>query len=215
MERYKGKVSHWEVWNEPDSGVYWSKQDGLKSYCALLKDVYVAAKRIDPNFKILNGGLANGLASINNLYDNGAKNYFDILNIHHFESPLHEGGIKGVKAYPRLAYKIMSRKGDGHKKIWITEIGCPGVRRGAKIKGWWMGKNPTEKQQAAWVKKVYTELLKEHYADKVFWAFFRDTKEHWDTGVDYFGLVRWDFSKKPSFKAYRESFDKWKSGKLR
>ena len=76
--RYKEKVKHWEVWNEPDSQVYWSKQDGLKSYCALLKDVYIAAKKVDPDCKILNGGLANGLAYVNKLYDNGAKDYFDI-----------------------------------------------------------------------------------------------------------------------------------------
>lgn len=209
IKRYKANITHWEVWNEPDSGVYWSNQDGLKSYCSLLKDVYLAAKEVHPDCKILNGGLANGLASVNKLYDNGAKDYFDILNIHFFESPLHEGGIKAVKAYPRLAYKVMLRNGDKDKKIWITEIGCPGVKRGAKIKGWWMGKNPTEKQQAAWVKKVYSELLKEHYADKVFWAFFRDTKEHWDTGIDYFGLVRWDFSKKPSFSAYKEVYSSW------
>ena len=213
IERYKDKIKYWELWNEPDSGVYWSKQDGLKSYCELLKEVYIAAKKADPECKILNGGLANGLASVNRLYDNGAKGYFDILNIHFFESPLHRGGIKGVTAYPKLAYKVMSRNGDGDKKIWITEIGCPGVKRGLKVKNWWMGKNPTERQQADWLKKVYTELLKDKHVDKIFWAFFRDTKNHWDNGVDYFGVIRWDFSKKPSFKNYKESFNIWKENR--
>ncbi|MBN2831068.1 MAG: endo-1,4-beta-xylanase [Candidatus Omnitrophica bacterium] len=213
IKRYKDKVKYWEVWNEPDSAVYWSEQDGLKSYCALLKDVYIAAKKVDPECKILNGGLAQGLASVNRLYDNGAKDYFDILNIHFFESPLHQGGIKAVEAYPKLVYKVMLRNGDTHKKIWITEIGCPGVRRGLKVGNWWIGKNPTEKQQAIWVKKVYTELLKNKNVEKVFWAFFRDTKNHWDNGVDYFGLVRWNYSKKPAFKAYKESFKSWQKTK--
>ena len=31
---------------------------------------------------VLNGGLAQGLASVNKLYDNGAQGSFDILNIH-------------------------------------------------------------------------------------------------------------------------------------
>lgn len=210
---YKDKIKYWELWNEPDSGVYWSKQDGLKSYCKLLKEVYIAAKKTYPECKILNGGLANGLASVNRLYDNGAKGYFDIMNIHFFESPIHRGGIKGVTAYPKLAYKVMSRNGDGDKKIWITEIGCPGVKRGLRVKNWWMGKNPTERQQADWLNKVYTELLKDKHVDKIFWAFFRDTKNHWDNGVDYFGLIRWDFSKKPSFKAYKECFNIRKDNK--
>ena len=104
----------------------------------------------------------------------------------------------------------MSRNGDCHKKIWITEIGCPGVRRGLAVNKWWLGKNPTEKQQASWLKKVYTELLKDENVEKAFWAFFRDTKEHWDNGVDYFGIIRWNYSKKPAFNAYRDSFNAWK-----
>lgn len=211
--RYKDRVKYWEVWNEPDSSTYWSEQDGLKSYCALLKDVYIAAKKADPDCKILNGGFANGLSSINHFYDNGAKDYFDILNIHIFENPLNKNAIKAVTSYPKLAYKIMSRNGDAHKKIWITEIGCPGVKRGEKVKNWWMGKNPSETQQAKWVKDVFTALVKDAHIEKVFWAFFRDCKGHWDNGVDYFGLVRWDFSEKPAFSSYKKCFINWDKSK--
>ncbi|MFH1281162.1 MAG: family 1 glycosylhydrolase [Candidatus Omnitrophota bacterium] len=214
IQRYKDQVKYWEVWNEPDSAVYWKQQDSLKSYGGLLKDVYLAAKEIDPECKILNGGIANGLASINHLYDNGTQDYFDILNLHFFETPLHgQNAIKAVASYAKLAYKVMVRNGDAHKKIWITEIGCPGLHRKLSTNNWWMGNNPTEAQQAQWLKDVYTELLKNPQVEKIFWAFFRDTKKHWDNGVDYFGLVRWDYSIKPSFKAYKESFKKWKKNK--
>jgi len=209
IEHYKGKIKYWEVWNEPDSSTYWQPQDGLKGYCSLLKEVYLAAKEVDPECIILNGGLANGLASVNKLYDNGAKDYFDILNIHFFENPLNPNTIKAVAAYPRLAYKVMSRNGDSHKKIWITEIGCPGVKPGTDTKKWWMGKNPTEKQQAKWLTDVYTVLLKDKNVEKIFWAFFRDCHEHWGTGVDYFGIVRWDFSKKPAYTSYLKCFKEW------
>lgn len=207
--RYKDKVKYWEVWNEPDSTTYWSRQDGLKSYCALLKDVYSAAKLVDPDCRILNGGLALGPASVNRLYDNGAKNYFDILNIHIFENPLYPGRDKAVSAYPKLARKIMERNNDANKEIWITEIGCPGVKKGIDIADWWLGKNPDEKQQAEWVKKVYTELLNQNLVSKIFWAFLRDCNNHWGTGVDYFGLVRWDFSPKPAFYSYKEIAEEW------
>lgn len=211
ISRYKNKVKYWEFWNEPDSSIYWNPQDGLKTYCKLLKEVYIAAKKVDPECKILNGGLANGLANVNRLYDNGAGEYFDILNIHYFENPLHGTAIKAVLAYPKLAHKVMSRNGDGRKKIWITEIGCPGVPKAKAVKNWWAGGNPNERQQAKWVKQVYTELLKNKNVECIFWAFFRDCQGHWGNGVDYFGLVRWDFSKKPSFEAYKECFLKWKA----
>jgi len=209
IQRYKNQVKYWEVWNEPDSAVYWKEQDSLKTYCLLLKEVYLAAKQIDPECKILNGGIANGLASVNHLYDNGAKDYFDILNVHFFQSPVNPGSINAVTSYPKLVYKIMQRNGDGNKKIWITEIGCPGVKKGLVVDNWWMGKNPSESRQALWLKEVYTELLKNQQVEKIFWAFFRDTKDHWNTGVDYFGLLRWDFSKKPAFYAYQKCFNQW------
>lgn len=209
IRRYKDQVKHWEVWNEPDSAIYWKDQDGLKAYCLLLKDVYLAAKKIDPECKILNGGLTSGLSSVNHLYDNGAKDYFDILNVHSFQTPLNKMAIKAVVSYPKLVYKVMQRHGDKNKKIWITEIGCPGVRRGLPVNNWWLGKNPTEAQQSRWLKQVYTQLLKDPHVEKIFWAFFRDTRGHWDNGVDYFGLVRKDFSRKPAFYAYQQCFRKW------
>ena len=208
--RYKDRIKYWEVWNEPDSEVYWPAQDGLKSYCRLLKAVYPAAKKTDPDCKILNGGLAKGLASINDLYNNGAKDYFDILNLHFFESPLHEGGIKAVIAYPQAARKIMAANKDADKKIWITETGCPGVKPRVKTGNWWIGDNPGEREQALWLKKVYDGLLEDKNVEKVFWAFFRDCSGHWKNGVDYFGLVRWDYSRKSAFEAYKEYSGKWK-----
>jgi hypothetical protein len=208
IQRYKDQVKYWELWNEPDSPTYWKEQDSLKSYCVLLKEFYIAAKQIDPECKVLNGGLANGASSINHLYDNGAKDYFDILNIHFFQNPLHPGSIQAVANYPKLAYRIMQRNGDGDKKIWITEIGCPGVRD-SSVDNWWLGKNPDENRQAKWLKDVYAQLLKDPHVEKIFWAFFRDTQNHWKNGVDYFGLVRWGFSRKPSFYAYQECFRKW------
>ncbi len=210
--RYKDKVKHWEVWNEPDSAIYWNPQDGLKSYCKLLKEVYLTAKKIDPGCKILNGGFSNPTVSVSKLYENGAKDYFDIMNIHIFESPFNSGAEKRILAYPKFAYKIMKRNNDENKKIWVTEIGCPGLKDGVETKEWWLGKNPTEKQQAEWVKEVYSNLIYAQAVDKVFWAFFRDTNQHWKDGTDYFGLLRWDFSKKPGFDAYKECYKKWQNG---
>lgn len=213
VKRYKDKIKHWEIWNEPDSHIYWSQQDSLKSYCGLLKDVYIALKQIDPDCKILNGGLANGIASVNHLYDNGAKDHFDILNLHFFETPLAPDAIKRVIVFPKLAYKIMVRNGDQDKKIWITEIGCPGVKRGLKVGNWWLGDNPNEAEQAEWLEAIFTNLTREKFVEKVFWAFFRDTKEHWKDGVDYFGLLRWDFVRKPAFFSYKKCFNVWKKSK--
>lgn len=208
--RYKGKVKYWEVWNEPDSRIYWEPQDGLKEYASLLKETYRLLKGIDPECRVLNGGLAEGTASINNLYEQGAAGFFDILNLHYFDSPLVPGALNRVAAYPQLAAKIMARNGDADKKIWITEIGAPGVAAGIKVKNWWIGGNLTEEQQAKWLSEVFTKLLKDKKVEKVFWAFLRDCKNHWGDGTDYFGLVRWDFSRKPAYHVFERCVQDWR-----
>ncbi len=204
VKRYSGAVKYWEIWNEPDSSVYFKPQDMLTTYVALLKDTYRAIKQADPRAQVLNGGFAEGILSVNRLYDNGGKDYFDILNLHIFEFPMREAAIKAVASYPRLARKIMDRNGDTAKKIWITEIGCPGIKGGLKVKNWWAGVNPSEEKQAQWLTQAYEALLDDASVEVIFWAFFRDTKDHWKDGTDYFGLIRNDFTLKPAFKAYQK-----------
>ncbi|MDI6758722.1 MAG: family 1 glycosylhydrolase [Candidatus Omnitrophota bacterium] len=213
VERYKDKIKYWEIWNEPDSSIYWEPQDGLVSYCALLKKVYPAIKEIDPEIKVLNGGLSGGYRSVNRLYDCGVKDYFDILNMHIFDTPLNPDAVKAVTSYPKLAHQVMVRNSDKDKKIWITEIGCPGIPGNIETKNWWFGENPDELKQAKWLKQVYTELLRDKNIEMVFWAFFRDCKGHWLDGTDYFGLVRWDFSQKPAYFAFKESRNRGRSSK--
>jgi len=214
VSRYKDKVKYWEIWNEPDSPVYWVERDEMKGYAQLLKESYQVIKESDPSAKVVLGGLTSeALFPLKNIYRNGGKDYFDVVNIHPFTNPLAPGRLQRVKVIYKNIRKEMVKNGDGHKKIWFTEIGCPGVKEAVKANGWWEGKSPTEKQQARWVREIYSELLSLEDVEKIFWAFFRDTKEHFKNGVDYFGLVRWDFSKKPGVSAYKKCVRKWEHTK--
>jgi len=206
ISRYKDKVKYWEIWNEPDDQQYWTPQDGMARYTELLKKTYIKAKEVDPECKILNGGLSKTITlSLKRIYKNDGKGYFDILAIHPFVNPLNEVDVARVKGLYNGCKKIMQDNADD-KKVWFTELGAPGVRRPSQSNSWWLGMSPTEEQQAAWVKRFFTEILPElPDCERVFWAFFRDCKNYWNNGIDYFGLVRWDFSKKPSFDAYKES----------
>ena len=210
ITRYKGRVGYWEVWNEPDDETYWAPQDHMVRYSSLLKDVYRAAKRIDPGCKILNGGLSkNIIFSLREIYKNGAGKFFDILAIHPFVNPLNEVDVARVKGLYNGCKKVMRDNADD-KKIWFTELGAPGVEKPDRTNSWWLGLSPTEEEQAAWVRKVYAEILPQMPdCEVIFWAFFRDCKGHWDNGIDYFGLVRWDYSKKPAFLEYKKFADAW------
>ncbi len=219
IQRYKGKVTHWEIWNEPDDPTYFSPQDGMVRYTALLKKVYRRAKEVNRECVILTGGLSKSpVFSLKEIYKNGGKGYFDILAIHPFANPRNEYAVSRVRGLYRGCRKVMKENGDEGKKIWFTEIGCPGVKAPGPQNSWWEGRSPTEKEQAAWVKYIFTECITYEGVEKIFWAFFRDTNDHFHNGVDEFGLVRWDFSKKPAFFAYKNCSLKWKkthSGSLR
>ena len=64
-------------------------------------------------------------------------------------------------------------------------------------------KVPRKTEQAEWLSRLYSERTRWPEVEKIFWAFFRDTADHFHDDVDHFGLVRNDLSIKPAFSAYR------------
>ena len=211
VSRYKYTVKYWEIWNEPDSKTYWQPQDEMKTYTELLQRCYRAAKEIDPSCKIVLGGMtAQGVYAMRRIYELGGKDYFDILNIHPFINPLRKQDLKRIYALYTNIERIQKQFADTNKKIWFTEVGCPGVPSGVDGKGWWEGVSPDEKEQANFLRTVYTDIIELPNLEKVFWAFFRDNDEHFKNDVDYFGLIRWDFSKKRSYAVYSDRYRRWR-----
>lgn len=202
-DHFKNDVKYWEIWNEPDYDFYWTPQDEMQSYTDLLKKVYPALKAVDPTCVVVLGGLSQSCSiQLKRVYQWGGKDFFDVVNIHPFVDPLQSNAMELLHGEYRGVYKVMEKNKDEEKPIWFTELGCPGIDR-ADQGGWFAGKNPTEAEQADWVERIYTEPLQWKGVQKIFWAFFRDTPNHFHNGTDYFGLIREDFSKKPSFERYR------------
>jgi hypothetical protein len=206
VHRYKDRVRHWQIWNEPDHEEYWQPQDELRSYLKLLMQVSPALKEEDPTCRVHLGGLSRALPrSLKNIYDGGGRAFFDIADIHMFINPLTPDALGSARYLYEGARRLMDGSGDQAKPIWLTEFGCPGMRDPKAAPDWWLGKNPSEAVQAEWVRTAYTQALRWPGIEKVFWAFFRDTQNHFKTGVDHFGLIRHDFTKKPAYDAYRHA----------
>ena len=203
--RFKNRIHHWEIWHEPDNPRFWQPQDGNRAYVELLKEATAAIKQEDGSAKVHLGGLSHGLpASLKAIYAHGGREYFDAVNIHPFIHPLMPDALGGLRYFYESAYRVMQQNGDSGKPLWFTAIGAPGLEEPRRSLDWWLGKNPTELQQAEWVRRLYTDVVRWPGVSKIFWSFFRDTPGHFGNGTDYCGLVRNDFSKKPAFEAYRE-----------
>ena len=206
IHHFKTRVKYWEIWNEPDSKTYWIPQDGMVAYSRLLKAVYPVIKAEDPSAQVLLGGMTeNGPFSLRRVYQNAGKDCFDIVNIHPFADPIRPHSNQTLKGIYISLMRVMKEFGDEDKPIWFTELGCPGVKKPGTNNGWWEGMSPTEEQQAQWVTTVYTEALQWKGVKKIFWAFFRETPDIFHCGVDNFGLVRDDFSKKLAYEAYKRA----------
>jgi hypothetical protein len=132
VSRYKDRVHHWEIWNEPadTNGAHWSPAPDAAAYTALLKAAYRAIKETDGNAKVLVGGDVSPEPSasfLQQISDHGGWNSFDIVSIHPYVDDRSEnasgspesGGIaaKGLGQIQALVQRL------GTKPIWVTEFG--------------------------------------------------------------------------------------------
>ena len=103
-ERYKGKISAYEVWNEPNVIFFQNPVDPV-FYTRMLQAAYPAIKAADPEAVVVGGvvlaAYTAGSVTINpqdfvaTMYENGAKGYFDAISYHpyHPDIPFSESGI--------------------------------------------------------------------------------------------------------------------------
>lgn len=208
VSRYKQHIHYWEIWNEPNIAVYFEVSNWAASYVPILKEGYNAAKKADPQSVVLHGGLGQSVSeSLEELYRRGAKPYFDKVNIHPFVNPvdLSKRPLSKVVSFDiDQVAEVMKKNGDASKKIWITELGCPG--RDPEVspwnsqspKTWFMGETPNEEKQADFIFDLYTELNKDSRIEALFWAFLRDT-QHFKDDTDYLGFLHWDSSPKKAY----------------
>ena len=123
-------VKTYEILNEVNTS---TPTITASDYVLILKAVYPAIKAADSSATVLMSGLdfsGNPDAYLQAMYDAGARGYFDAVNAHPYsypylpapaDCPPSNAFCRGLPAL----YDVMKQNGDGNKKIWITEFGCP------------------------------------------------------------------------------------------
>ncbi|MCU1481325.1 MAG: hypothetical protein JWQ19_2111, partial [Subtercola sp.] len=193
VHRYKGSVHVWEVWNEPNSSLYWKPAPDPVAYAAMLKATYAAIKAEDPTATVINGGLVGfDYKFMDALRANNALSSIDGLGLHTFVNQSPDGSqsetwLDGAEAY-------LARYAPG-KKIWITEMGwstcsstdstCPSP--------------VTEAQQSQYLAQAYLDAASRGIAEISWW----NLVEYGDSGdhLDNFGLVERNGRLKPAYTA--------------
>jgi hypothetical protein len=139
VSHFKGKIRHVIVLNEPNLNFEWGlRRVDPAGYVDVLKAVYPAIKRANPDVIVLAGALApttevnpdvalNDLTYLDAMYRAGARDYFDALAIHNYgatfapEAPPAPEAINFRRA--ELLRAIMVKHGDTAKDAYITETG--------------------------------------------------------------------------------------------
>lgn len=128
-DRYKNAVGAWEIWNEPNAPEFFTPVD-VGRYAAILRQAYVNIHAAAPQSLVMSGGLSSSNSGIEpvdfvrQLYAAGASDSLDAIALHPYtypfsitEDPLNRG------AAVAQVHELMAARGEGGKKIWITEYG--------------------------------------------------------------------------------------------
>lgn len=206
VNKYKSKGIHiYEVGNEPNHPVYWPSGISAADYTAMLKAAHAAIKAADPSARVMVGGLSKGDYSyVQQLYDAGARPYFDIMAIHPYTSTdptmcWNQGGTtkKALDAFCSIeeVRAVMVANGDAAKDIWLTEFGWSTSTAEYSV---------TEAQQADFTTKAFTKMRNEYpYVTVAMVYMFHDTgtdRTDWNSNA---GIIRNDYSSKPALAAFR------------
>jgi hypothetical protein len=218
VDRYRGKIRFYQLWNEPNIYPEWGEQDvNAKDYVRLLQIGYTRAKATDPNAVILSAGLAqtaderaqamSDLVFLQQMYDAGARGYFDILAAQDYG--LYTGpGDRRVEfgrtnfSRPILLREIMVKNGDADKPIWAMEVGWNTAPPGMPAT---FGR-VTVSQQTRYTVQAYDRAQNEWpwMGGLMYWFFKRAYDTEKDQPFYYFRMLDPDFTPQPIYAAMKD-----------
>ena len=218
--RYRGKVQHFIIWNEPNTTFEWGNRPvNAAEYVRLLQVAYKRAKEANPDAVVISAPLAptieeseramNDVVFLQQMYDAGAKGWFDVVGANPyglrsgpFDRRLEWDDVNFSR--PMLIREVMVRNGDSDKPVWGSEMGwnaLPPDFPEEPIFG-----RVTRQQQAEYTVKGYERILEEWpwMGMANIWHFRRVHQVNQNEQMYYFGVVENDFSPNPVYYAIKE-----------
>jgi polysaccharide biosynthesis protein PslG len=118
-------IVDWQLWNEPNSHLFWKPAPNVGEYLALLRGFNRSVHSADAGARVLLGGLfptprgdITMGSFLEQLYRRGGGQLFDAAAIH----PYAANPQRALASTAELR-SLMDRAGDRDKPIWITEVG--------------------------------------------------------------------------------------------
>lgn len=209
---FKGKVSDYEVWNEPNA-TFFLDPVSPGNYTSLLKEAYTRIKAVDQDTTVIGGVLGfgftvtlpNGTLKTMNPVDflaemyeqHDAHGYFDALSFHPYKPDIKFSDQVGKELTPLAQLeklrKLMIDNGDADLKIWATEYGLPTVPGGI-----------SQQQQADFIKDFLEHWGKVEGTGPMFIYSARDLSTGTDKEQENYGIWETDWTAKLAVGVIRD-----------
>ncbi|NDJ85947.1 MAG: hypothetical protein GYB66_08685 [Chloroflexi bacterium] len=218
-ERYRGRVDHLIIWNEPNLNFEWGgRPPDPDAYTRLLALAYEAAHAANPDVIVLGGALAPTLAApggaqggwndldfLREMYEAGAGAYFDGLAVHNypFEAPPNTPPDPEELNFRRIELwrAIMVEYGDAQKPVYITETGWNDHPRFV------YGVSPRQRINYTLEAYDFTQEAYPWLETICLWQFRLPAPTN--SYPDYFTLVSTEFQVKPIYTAIQRYASGW------
>jgi len=192
MGRYKDDITYWEVWNE-FNGSFGDSKNKVKDYAELAVTAYDAAKKANPNARTGLSVANFDVGFLDAVIKAGGADHFDFICVHPYENlgAVAEGGEVGYLSLAgNLRKMLAANKQRDDIPLWITEVGVK-----APIKA----DSKRDTQQADMLAKAYILSIAQGF-NRIFW--FEARGPSYGDGAD-FGIIRSDWTPRPSYDAFR------------
>lgn len=129
-ERYRGRVSHYEVWNEPNLDQGWAPTPSPWSYVRLLRAVTPAIKSACGSCVVMTGGTGgagsgpdiNPIDWYRAIYAQNPQGLFDAVAVHPFYAVSYHRWYGSLYSVAEIR-GLMDANGHAGMPMWATEIG--------------------------------------------------------------------------------------------
>lgn len=185
VERYKGQVHYWEIWNEPDVQ-FW--RSSTQAYVDMFNAASRTIKEADPDAQVLNGGFAMASRKPNlnfqrDFVNAAERKYWNIWAYHDYQT--------FGDTFTRYTVRQANYTSVGATMpVWVNEGGFVCLASGGE-----------HDQALTLVKKL--AMAPALGVKAYFWYDLRDDGTDPKEPEHHFGLVRHDFQPKPAFVAYQ------------